>query len=64
MSFVCDVPAIFNNTTRIHNIIGNTTINNNLEINQQLNANNIYVDNSLIVQNLDLYKKVIDLVYN
>ena len=61
MSFVCDVPAIFNNTTRIHNIIGNTTINNNLEINQQLNANNIYVDNSLIVQNLDLYKKVIDL---
>ena len=60
MSFISDVPAVFNNTTKISNIIGDTTMNGNLVINQQLSANKINVDASLVIQNIDVHQKIID----
>ena len=61
MSFISDVPAVFNNTTKISNIIGDTTMNGNLVINQQLSANKIIVDASLVIQNIDVHQKIIDI---
>ena len=61
MSFISDVPAVFNNTTKISNIIGDTTMNGNLVINQQLSANKINVDASLVIQNIDVHQKIIDI---
>jgi hypothetical protein len=61
MSFVSDIPVVFNKNTQINSISGNITMNGNLVINQDLCSNKIFIDNILNVQNLNIYEKIVGL---
>lgn len=64
MSFVCGHDVSFSANVQLSNIVGDVCFNNIDISNETIRARNLIVDNSLIVQNIDIKEKVLDLSNN
>lgn len=64
MSFVCGHDASFSANIQLPNIVGDVCFNHIDISNQTIRARNLIVDNSLIVQNMDIIEKILDLSNN
>ena len=57
MSFVCGHDVSFSANVQLSNIVGDVCFNHIDISNQTIRTRNLIVDNSLIVQNMDIKKK-------
>lgn len=64
MSFVCGHDVSFSANVQLSNIVGDVCFNHIDISNQSIRARNLIVDNSLIVQNMDIKEKILDLSNN
>jgi hypothetical protein len=64
MSFVCGHDASFSQNIQLPNIVGDVCFNHIDISNETIRARNLIVDNSLIIQNMDIKEKVLDLSNN
>lgn len=64
MTFMCGHDTSFNKSVQLSNIVGDVCFNHIDISNQTIRARNLIVDNSLIVQNMDIKEKILDLSNN